>query len=73
MKAFNANKAGLFEGSFVWRQGNVKKSCKKVMKLVNNDEENIHIFRIFVTKSHKKTQGFTLSLENTVLENHGVG
>ena len=63
------------------QQENVKKS-KKLMKLVNSDEENLHIawttWRISMKFSGKmclmiilkvtKNQGFTPSLENTVLE-----
>ena len=53
--------------SFVYlQQGNVKKS-KKLMKIVNTDEENLHIFRITILNVTKK-QGFAPSIENTVLE-----
>ena len=60
----------------------MSKNQKKLMKLVNIDKENLHLlndlrnfnefFRKNVIydniKSHKKKQGFTLSLENTVME-----
>ena len=44
--------------------GNVKKS-KKLMKIADIVEENLHIFG---TTCVKNTQDFALSLENTVLE-----
>ena len=61
------------------QQGNVKKS-KKLMKIVNTDEENFHIFRttweISIIFSGKmclilkvtKMQDFTLFLGNAILE-----
>ena len=60
------------------QQGNVKK-CKKQTQIVNIDEKNLHIFpttwgilikfprRKCLIKS-ERNQGYTLSLENTVLE-----
>ena len=64
------------------QQGNVKKS-PKLMKIVNTDEENLHIFRtpsgilmkfsgniclMITLKVEEKNKGFTPSLRNTVLE-----
>ena len=62
------------------QQGNVKKS-KKLMKIVNIDKENLQIFRktqgiskqfsekmcLMMILKIPKSQGFNLSLENTVL------
>ena len=62
------------------QQGNVEKS-KKLMKIVNIDEENLQIFRttqgismkfsgkmyLMIILKIQKKQGFSLSLENTVL------
>ena len=56
------------------RQGNNKKS-KQVMKIVNIDEKDLHMFRSYcllkilkLEKKKKNSQGFTLPLETTVLQ-----
>ena len=57
------------------RQENNKKS-KQVMKIVNIDEKDLHMFRSYcllkILKLEKKkkrnSKGFTLPLENTVLQ-----
>ena len=56
------------------RQGNNKKS-KQVMKIVNIDEKDLHMFRSYcifkilkLDKKKKNSQGFTLPLETTVLQ-----
>ena len=68
------------------QQGNVKKS-KKLIKIVNTGEDYLHIFQtttgIFMKLSRKmclmiilkvtKNHGFTLSLENAVLQKQQGG
>ena len=66
--------------SLVYLQQRCLKKLKILTKIVNVDEENLHIYQTTwgismnilgkpcIIKVKKKKQDFTLSLENTVLE-----